>query len=459
MLRSIGRSLGVLALVALALPLAVPAVPAVAEDEVPLVATLDFTEDGTDTAFWHGGEVGSTIWQTWPVSLLGLQTCERVECFSFRLEVAAPAAELRLAIDVPERLDSFDFDLVGPDGSVRSQLNANRYNDEIRVEAPPLGIWRVDVRPRAATDTPFGMRAGLLAEPQQRAPDADGQLLPNLRMTPPFEFGFVAPANPFNGLWPPDELNPPLAAAGVEPLSCAADEVLEEGARRCLRFSFGLENAGDGNFDIRYTSSGANVQRGEAWQCVEQADGPPVRRPAGHWHYHHTHGHDHYEDIVEFALLRVVDADAEPVVLADAGGGRKLGYSPADQHFADWDRFTQHHANTAGSAGNCAEGTNRRLGLSRGWGDVYRWQRPGNYVEFGDNPDGEYVVRAHANPLGHVLESSDEDNVAYAHIRVTGDDIVVLEQGRGLHPWDDEKIVLPSRFGPDLPSSRAPRDG
>ena len=38
------------------------------------------------------------------------------------------------------------------------------------------------------------------------------------------ELGFIAPANPLNGLWPPDDVNPPLDVAGIHPISCAPDE-------------------------------------------------------------------------------------------------------------------------------------------------------------------------------------------------------------------------------------------
>jgi hypothetical protein len=281
---------------------------AVADEPAP-VGVRDFSEEGTNALFWHGGDVGSELWHTWPYGALGRQDCENSPCFSYQFEVRDPGVELRVGIDVPERVDEFELRLDGPDGSTRTRRNPNRYNSEILVGAPPVGTWTVHVRPINATDTPFGLRAGLLAEPHVPTPDEDGLLLPNLRMTPPFEFGFVAPANPSNGLWPPDNLNPPLSAAGLEPLSCAPDETAEDGAVRCLRFSFGLENAGEGNFDIRYTSSGVE-RAGPAWQCVEQADGPPLRREAGSWEYHWTHGHDHYHDIVEHQLLRVVDPEA-----------------------------------------------------------------------------------------------------------------------------------------------------
>ena len=101
----------------------------------------------------------------------------------------------------------------------------------------------------------------------------------------------------------------------------------------------------------------------------------------------------------------------------------------------------QSPSGTSGDAGNCYAASNQRLGLSRGWGDAYRWQRPGNYVEFGNNPDGWYVVRTTADPASHLLESNEKDNNGYAYVRVVGDDVNLIETGRGASPWDPHKVV------------------
>ena len=82
------------------------------------------------------------------------------------------------------------------------------------------------------------------------------------------------------------------------------------------------------------------------------------------------------------------------------------------------------------------------LGLSVGWGDVYRWQRPGMYVEFGGQPNGRYVVRSIVDAEHRVLETNDGDNVSYAYIEVQGRTIELLERGWGLDPWDPDKVVF-----------------
>jgi hypothetical protein len=102
------------------------------------------------------------------------------------------------------------------------------------------------------------------------------------------------------------------------------------------------------------------------------------------------------------------------------------------------------------------------LSLTRGWGDVYRWQRPGQYVEWGDNTDGLYVVRSTVDKSNTTLETDEDDNSAYAFIRVTGRRVDELERGQGLSPFDPHKIVF-SGYGPgsqdpygELPDEPAP---
>ncbi len=82
------------------------------------------------------------------------------------------------------------------------------------------------------------------------------------------------------------------------------------------------------------------------------------------------------------------------------------------------------------------------MAMSTGWGDIYRWYRPGNYVEFTGLEDGDYVLQEFLDIHGWVLETSERDNVGYAYIRVEGDEIKLLERGYGRHPWDASKVVL-----------------
>lgn len=433
-----------------------------ADESPPTVGVLRLSTDPQDPdqsfVYWQGGEVGDDIFYSLPlVGDPGIATCDNSPCFRYRLEVASPgAARLRIAIDVPTRNDNYYMEITAPEGTVYPEVvsqrrNSNAFNNEAFITKPPVGTYDILVRPYSTTNSTFGMRAKLEAAVQKAQPDSEGRLLPDLRPTAPYEFGFIAPANPLNGIFPPDDVNPPLDVAGQHPISCAVDETLDDGSKKCLRFSFGLTNMGPGNFDIRWSTANGELA-GPMYQCVQRAEGPPTSREAGFFQFHTTHFHTHYKDIIDLRLFRVTDP--ETGAMQAVGDGRKLGYSPADQALADWYRFDQALRGTSGSAGNCIEEIDpdaNRLGMSVGWGDVYRYQRPGNYVNFGNNPDGLYVVRLTADPRDFVLEAHDDNNTSYAYVRVTGDHVEPLEWGRGSSPWDPNKQVLHPRFEGGVP--------
>lgn len=413
---------------------------------LPLMARAAVTGPATPVAtlrvgghvFWDGGYVGDRVVSKLPAE----QTCALVTCWAFPLSVAAGGHRLRVAIDTPAREDSFEIDVLDPAGVQRATAtNSNRFNIEAFVAKPAPGRWTVRVVPRDASYAAFRMRAKLEAAPRKVAKHL---VPPNLMATPPYEFGFIAPANPLNGLYPPDTVNPPLDVLGVHPLSCALDELVEDGVSRCLRLTTGPRNAGAGPFELHYVpiEHGLGILApGPVTQRVYWSDGTFMDRPAGEFLFHKTHGHYHYQDILDYQLYKVMDARAGRMVRA--GSGHKAGFSPADQLFANWSVFEQ-------LEGEFVEGTPSTLGestfgLSVGWGDVYRWQRPGQYVDFASNTDGRYVVRTVVDIRNHVLESNENDNAGYAYIQITGEDIRILERGQGLSPWDPRKKVFNDR--------------
>ncbi|MGH2758085.1 MAG: hypothetical protein ACRDKJ_00815 [Actinomycetota bacterium] len=403
-------------------------------------ATAEATSVGTlrsgRSVFWNGAYVARA-------EVADAQMCGSAgPCFDYRLGLVGTASRLRVAIDTPSREDTFKFVLLDPDGSeVASATNDNQFNAEAFVDRPRAGVWTVRVLPTHVTEASFRMRARLEgAETSERR--ARVALLPNLRSIPPYELGFIAPANPFNGVYPPDTVNPPLDVFGVHPFSCAIDEMAEDEVERCLRLTAGPMNAGAGPFEMRFRHID-DVLAGAPptiFQAVHYTDGRVRIRKGGTYSFHRTHAHYHYDDILTYELFRV-SGDR----LVGAGKGNKSGFCPADQLFADWHSFGQVPPGSYGegdsAGGNCFSPSNGLIGLSVGWGDVYRWQRPGQYVDFGSNGDGRYVVRATVDKANHVLESDEADNSSYALIHVVGDSVRILERGRGSSHLDDTRIV------------------
>lgn len=401
--------------------------------------------------FWPGGHIESG-------SVDDPVLCDVVApCPTWPLELAEGGRRLRVAIDTPSREDSFDVELLDPTGAVKATGSAsNQFNGEAFAERPDAGRWTVRVVPRGATDASFRMRArleGALPPAGEKHP-----LLPNLRAVPPYEFGFVAPANPLNAAYPPDTVNPPLEVAGVAPLSCTADEVapveLQGGAaKECLRLTSGPINVGDGPFLKRFAFAGdlaagtADVEtlRGTARQEVLWSDGTSTQRDAGTYSFHTTHAHFHDDGILTYELFRLVGGRDGSELVA-AGQGTKSGFCPADQLIGDWRSFTQDPPGAFGEGdqpgGSCFDPQDGTFALTRGWGDVYRYQRPGQYVEFAGNGDGHYVVRTTVDKSNTTLETDEQDNSAYALIKITGKRVDIVERGWGTSHLDPARKVF-----------------
>lgn len=421
--------------------------------------------------FWDGETLDGQV----PSAAL----CDTIErCPVYTLTLAEGGVRLRVGIDTPERTDTFVVDVIDPDGNVAgSDSTSNQFNSEVLVEQPVAGDWTVRVRPDNVSAASFRLRAKLeTVRPEDLANQGERHvLLPNLRTVPPYEFTFVAPANPLNGLYPPDTVNPPLEVAGIAPLSCTADEMAPVelgggGAVRCLRFTSGPINLGPGIYDMRFSlledaiagNAYLNPQEalsrtvvGPKLQALHYSDGSVEFVPAGTYSFHPIHFHFHDDYVLSFELYAVTDPARGG--LQRVGVGSKSGFCPADQLFGDWSAFMQGYETPGGDTplDSCFSPSNGVIGLSVGWGDVYRWQRPGMYVEFGGQPNGRYVVRSIVDAENRALETNDGDNLSYAYIEVQGDTIQLLERGWGRDPWDPDKVVF---SGPG-PAQRADKSG
>ena len=396
-------------------------------------------------AFWNGGYVDSAQTTDLPDAV----ACASTRCYSWTMRVAPQGWRLRVALDTPSRANTFTLELIDPNGVLVATASENTvFDEEVFAHRPIAGDWTVRVIPRDDSEASFRMRAKLESQPAPYAHKT--RLLPNLQVTPPYEFGFVAPANPANGVYPPDTANPPLDVLGYHPLSCTADETFStddpnDHPTRCLRFTTGPRNAGPGVFEVHYNTHdlyngfGA-TKHGPAYQWIYYSDGSHLARPAGEFEFHVEHGHYHYDDILQYRLFKVTDPKTGRYV--PAGKGVKSGFCPADELFTDW--YTFDEAEAAYVNANCGYTTSGDgvIGQSAGWGDVYRYQRPGQYVDFGTNGDGFYLVRATADLYNHVLETDENDNSGYAYIHIVGDHINILERGQGLSPWDTHKKVF-----------------
>ena len=371
-----------------------------------------------DSAFWTGPFVDAATTDEW----------------TYRFEVTRSAYRLRVGVDHPEVDDNFSLELTAPDGETRSvSAGGGLYSNELSVGHPSPGLYRAVVRGQEVTDTNFRLRAKVEArEPSLGV--RTGPVLPNLQVLPPHEASFLMPVT--NGGVPGD---PPRGADLMGAESCHPEEHVEDLAVRCLRFAFGVRNTGRGPMDL-FHEGASPVAEGVLYQRIARVDGTYLVREAGTARFHKTHGHYHHSAAIGLQLFRVVDAKRGE--LEPAGEPRTKGFAHREELLRDWDTFYPTWTVTG-------------FGLGPGWADIYEWDRPGNYIDFGTNGDGRYVVRMQADPVHGVRESNEQDNFGYTYLEVTGSNVKLLEAGRGRDPWDPCKIEV--GFGGHADPERGPR--
>lgn len=383
------------------------------------------------------------VWRGPTIDRAAGDACGSHNCWTYGLKVPGGGLRLRVAVDHPDHHDRFTIELRDPRGEVAARgAHGMLETREVAVGGPRGGIWTVDVIAEDVEDSDFKMRAILESEPPG---PARGKLAPpNLRAEPGFDFSFTAPAGS----------NYLGSSATPVSISCHPDEVAEDQAIRCLRFSFGYQNAGPGPIDLRFDpltdlATGTTSVRQRIFigddTPTDYSDNDFKEQPAGSATYHKIHGHFHYDAVFQARVFEVTDLKrGETEAFADA---EKRGACAHDYVMVDFPRFYQDIAGTADSGSDCSfaftnpTSTNMRIGLSRGWADIYTAELSDNYVDFLTG-EGLFLVRVWADPDDHIRETNERDNVAYSLIRIEGDTVTLLERARGAAPWDPKRVLL-----------------
>lgn len=387
-------------------------------------------------------------------------------CRRYTFDVATAGATLRVALDSSRRGECFALELRGPAGDRFSggfdpgfpfvcpdEVGTPQiYTLEMSVPEAPAGRWELRALGAEVTDWAYRLRAVL----ETPAPRRHGLLRPNIVPWLPSEFGFVAPGslNPGTAI---DRHNPP----GPPGTSCHAEEAPDV---HCLRFSSGISNVGDGPLFLAFRNDRAFQHVYFADDTPEfygdnEEDGAYQERAAGFGEFHPFHQHRHFQDMVRYELFAVGDRSGHGRTLTPLGDGRKHGWCAFSQRIDRWFDTRQDDEFASFPGGENDRYCDTAFTLERGWGDQYRWQRPGQYVPYdmAADPDGtmragRYLLRITADPEKHLLETRENDNVGYALIEVVdgaapdGDRVVVCELGFGASPWDPRRTVVPADF-------------
>jgi hypothetical protein len=74
------------------------------------------------------------------------------------------------------------------------------------------------------------------------------------------------------------------------------------------------------------------------------------------------------------------------------------------------------------------------MGLSVGWGDEYPSSIAFQYIDITGLPNGEYVVTLAVDLDREFVEADDDNNTAWATIKITRKAVTVIATGTDLEP-------------------------
>jgi hypothetical protein len=230
----------------------------------------------------------------------------------------------------------------------------------------------------------------LLVSGQARATHATGTLLPDLGMAPLGNFRIER--RPRGGQW--------------------------------LRFDAVIVNVGDGPFQAHGHSAQTN---GDLLvdQQLRNSDGSWTSQPTDYRMYWSGDGHHHWH-------VR----DLEGYVLQNTAATLKRTGAKHGFCFFDNYRYALGLPDAPQSPVYSACGTGPSdsavtMGLSIGWGDLYNWNLPDQYIDITGLPAGEYSITATADVQRYFVESNETNNSTTAVIRITKKGVQVVDSGAG----------------------------
>ncbi|MDQ1373787.1 MAG: hypothetical protein QOJ09_1125, partial [Actinomycetota bacterium] len=415
-----------------------------------------------------------------PVPVLCEATCKE---FTFGNDASAPFL-VSVRDTQHSTNDGFDLFVYDPAGNLVDAANGIGADGQaVAVKEPKAGTYTVVVaftyeyQPDAAYD----------GEVRRMAAGSWGPAPPTCGITVSDVTGcFILPALaavPASDLHvdgvPPAASTPvgfPLPVVAPTPNSCYLDESLgitspkvggaQNPVTRCLRFTTDVRNVGAGDFKVQIpwlvaegTSppvSGFAPGGCNATQLVPTTDGKVVTRPAGPCLFHAIHAHFHYGDLVSFALYKVTP---EGRTGEQVGTSNKESFCLADdEYFGFGTAGPNGPRNYVGQPGcnlpaSAPPKVTVEMGVTPGWGDVYTWDTPGQFVDISAAPDGVYDVIEMTNPTGHILVSGPQQTCSRTRLSLTADAVKVLSTADVIacpgaavaRPSTDDSSVLAAR--------------
>lgn len=336
--------------------------------------------------------------------------------------------------------------------TVAQGIDLDSNAQSVLLPEPHNGNYKVTIVPFYTdfdkTDQAYQGNARVWLDPTQQHAQRT-QLLPRIETMPPSNFHI--------GDVPPIPSNPTgwrFTSPGTFSNSCYTDETAQFGSQRCLRFDNDIRNTGDGPLILKFAWSPDTVTNHcQMDQEIISSDATVTDRNAGPCVFHPQHAHFHYQNMGVYQLYPIGPRGLPGV--KPVAQSRKVGFCTID---VDYYSFGSPHpggprtysfptCNVPNAYDQRSDGPYgptsppEYMGISPGWGDVYTWDLPAQYIDITNGvPDGTYEVVSRSNPDGGILTSDRGAETGVTCIHIKGATVKIVKQ----FPSQSDNAPLPS---------------
>lgn len=363
---------------------------------------------------WSGGPVSGVA----PAP----EACTAATCSERRVKVQAPAwtepGGVQFGIRWVSEEEDLDLYVYGPSGELVAQsVGIVSTAESTTVRKAKSGTYRVVVVPSDAERVRY---EGIAQVQFDRPSKPVRELRPDLVSRPVTDAHIKTSAYLFH-----------LPVPSM-PNGCYAEEMAEQGARRCLRFNQTIGNVGDGPFELRYRMDGVATTQALK-QRIFRSDGTFKDRFADTYIFHATHAHFHYANFAQSHLWRA-DAKGRRLDAKPLRTGKKNGFCMIDVENIGFGRtddasrtyFPPVSCMTPTSVDDNSGEASMVSGISSGWADIYTWYLADQFIEISGVPDGYYLIQTVADPGSTVVEEKESNNTNWSLVRLCGDNVEVV---------------------------------
>jgi hypothetical protein len=194
--------------------------------------------------------------------------------------------------------------------------------------------------------------------------------------------------------------------------------------RRLLRFSAIIVNVGAGAFELTAQRSDGSTSTWSAQQVIfnDAGGSHAVPVPVEFIYSGDGHNHWHVKDLESYELVRSDNG-------VKVGTGAKRGFCFFDnyQHKLTLPGAPQNVVYSSRGCGTQAS-TTLKMGLSVGWGDLYSWRLPDQYIDITGLTAGRYRLWATADSTGWFQEGNNANNATWADLQIEGNKVTIIRR-------------------------------